>query len=107
MSYCHDCPGEENNVLEKFDTINISRIRGHVNASCLRLTRNPSYIDWRNTSGTEDGTISYPYNTIKEGTEAVLPFGAVNIASGTYNETITIWQPMTLQSTGGIVIIGQ
>jgi hypothetical protein len=71
------------------------------------LARNPSYVDWRNTSGTEDGTPANPYNTVKEGTEAVLPYGTVSIAGGNYPEQITIWQPMTLNATGGGAVLGE
>lgn len=106
MSYCKDCPGGLNNILQQFDVPNITRIRNHVNSSCLRVARDPSYVDWRNT-GTELGTPVYPYNTVKEGTEAVFPGGTVSIASGNYSEPMTIWQPMTLSATGGTVVIGQ
>jgi hypothetical protein len=106
MSYCADCGGLTMELLE-FDSVNIGRIRSHVSSSCLRLARNPAYVDWRNTSGTEDGTAANPYNTIKEGTEAVLPYGAVSIANGSYPVSITIWQPMVLNATGGSVVIGQ
>ena len=57
MSYCDGCPGGAANVLQQFDAVNISRIRSHLLTSCLRIARNPCYVDWRNTSGSEDGTI--------------------------------------------------
>jgi hypothetical protein len=81
-------------------------MRSHIDSSCLCLARDPSYVDWRNT-GFEDGTAAWPYNTVKEGTEAVLPGGTVSIANGNYPEQITIWQPMTLNATGDSVIIGE
>lgn len=79
----------------------------YVDYLCGRLHRNPCYVDWRNTSGTEDGTTAFPYNTVAEGTQFVLPGGTVSIANGNYAEQITIWQPMTLNATGGSVIIGK
>jgi hypothetical protein len=106
MSYCHNCPGGYANILHEFHASNVTRMRSHIDSSCLRLARNPSYVDWRNT-GFEDGTAAWPYNTVKEGTEAVLPGGTVSIANGNYPEQITIWQPMTLNATGGSVIIGE
>jgi hypothetical protein len=107
MSYCDNCPGGGANVLEKFDDPNISRILNHVAGSCLRIARNPCYVDQSNNSGTEDGDSSHPYNTIKEGVEAVLPSGTVIVTSGSYPGSITLWQPMTLQANGGGVTIGQ
>jgi hypothetical protein len=107
MSYCHNCPGGRNNILHQFHTRNIARMRTEIDASCLWISRHPCYVDWRNTSGTEDGTSAHPYNTVKEGAEAVLPNGTVSIANGSYAEYITIWQPMTLTATGGTVNIGE
>jgi hypothetical protein len=106
MSYCHNCPGGQANILAQFDSVNISRINSHVAGSCLRLTPDPCFVDWRNTSGTEDGTSAHPYNTLKEGIEAVLPGGTVSIASGNYPAGLTIWQPMTLLAPSGGVAIG-
>jgi hypothetical protein len=105
MSYCHFCPGGYNNVRHEYHAKNIAQMLNHT--PCLRLARNPCFVDWRNTSGTEDGTSTYPYNTVKEGVEAALPGGTVSIANGNYNEQITIWQPMTLDSNGGTTTIGQ
>ncbi len=107
MSYCHNCPGGRNNILHQFHALNIARMRTEIDASCLWLSRNPCYVDWRNSSGTEDGTAANPYNTVKEGTQAVFPNGTVSIANGGYTDRITIWQPMTLTATGGTVTIGQ
>ena len=72
-----------------------------------RLIRNPCYVDGRNISGIEDGTVTSPFNTVTEGSEVVLPGGMVSIANGNYPEQITIGQPMTLTATGGTVTIGQ
>lgn len=107
MSYCDGCLGGAANVLQQFDAVNITRIRSHVTASCLRLARDPCYVDWRNTSGMEDGTLAHPYNTVKEGVEAVLPRGTVSIANGNYPPPVTLWQPMRVTATGGTAVIGR
>ena len=107
MSYCHQCPGGGNNIQEKFHPLNVTRMRSHIVNSCLRVARNPCYVDWRNTSGFEDGTATFPYNAMKEGVEGVLPYGTVSVANGNYDEPLTIWQPMTVTAAGGAVIIGK
>lgn len=105
MSYCKNCaPDYGNNVLHAFCDENVAVMLN--NTTCLGLARNPCYVDWRNTS-TEDGTTTAPYNTVKEGSEGVLPGGTVSIADGNYPEPMTIWQPMTLKATGGTVVIGE
>jgi hypothetical protein len=105
MSYCHSCPGGSDNILLQFHSRNVERMRGHIDSSCLRLVRNPVYVDWR-SGGYEDGTASWPYNTVREGVDVVIRWGMVNIANGSYPERITIVEPMTLQATGGTVVIG-
>jgi len=48
-------------------------------------TWSPSiYVDVENTSGTEDGTLAHPFNTIQEGINAALPGALVQVADGTY-----------------------
>ena len=79
----------------------------YVDYLCGRLHLNPCYVDWRNTSGTEDGTTAFPYNTVAEGTQFVLPGGTVSIASGNYPEQIEVRKSMTATATGGTVIIGE
>jgi len=105
MSYCHNCPGGYNNTRHEYHAKNIALMLNHT--PCLRLVRNPCFVDWRNASGTENGTSTYPYNTVKEGIEAVLPGGTVSIANGNYDEQITIWQPMTLDAPGGTATVGE
>jgi hypothetical protein len=107
MSYCHNCFGAYSNILHEFAPENIARMRSHVESSCIKVARNPCYVNLGNTSEFEDGTANFPFNTVKEGVEAVLPAGTVRITSGSYNEQITIWQPMTLNSSGGTVVIGE
>jgi hypothetical protein len=107
MSYCHHCPGGFANFQHKFHPQNIARMRSHIEESCLTEVRNPSYVDWRNDSGYEEGTADLPYDTVQEGADFVQPAGTVRIASGSYPERITIAQPMTLEATGGLVTIGE
>jgi hypothetical protein len=48
------------------------------------------HVDDDNTTGVEDGTERYPYNSIQEGVDAVADGGAVKVARGTYRENLTI-----------------
>jgi hypothetical protein len=106
MSYCHNCPGAYSNILAEFAPANVTRIRAEIDASCLGLSRDPVYVDWRN-GGAEDGTFSNPYNTVSEGAWYVIPGGNVSIADGTYHESQAVFfQPMTLKGRNGTVIIG-
>jgi hypothetical protein len=112
MSYCHHCPGGRTNILHSFHPLNVARMRPHIDSSCIRIVLNPCYVDWQNTSGTENGGPVYPYNTVKECVEVVVPGGTVIIANGNYPEEIpvigrfSVWQPMTLTAPGGNVTIG-
>jgi hypothetical protein len=106
MSYCHQCPGGNNNVIWQFHASNITRMRIHVIGSCLRVACNPCYVD-QSHLGFENGSAAYPYNTIKEGVESVYPGGTVIISGGNYDEPITIWQPMRLEASNSDVHIGQ
>jgi len=47
-------------------------------------------VDDSNETGTEDGTATWPYNTIQEGINAVADGGTVKVATGTYNERLTV-----------------
>lgn len=58
-------------------------------------------------SGVERGTITEPFNTVTEGVYAVISGSEVFIASGSYDETLIIDKPMTLNTLlGGTVTIG-
>jgi hypothetical protein len=48
------------------------------------------YVDWRNNSGTENGTETYPFNTIGEAVAVVTNGWTISVASGTYNESLSI-----------------
>jgi len=55
------------------------------------------YVDAGNTSGIEDGTKTYPFNTITEGIDAVVLGKSVVVSEGTYNEQLIINKEITLQ----------
>jgi len=55
------------------------------------------YVDAGNTTGTEDGTRTHPFNSIIEGIEAVTPGKSVMVAAGTYNEQLIINKNIALQ----------
>jgi len=55
------------------------------------------YVDAANTTGIEDGTKTYPFNTITEGIDAVSPGKSVIVAEETYNEQLIINKEITLQ----------
>ena len=48
------------------------------------------YVDWRNNSGTENGSETYPYNTIGEAIDVATSGWTISVAAGTYNEKLDI-----------------
>jgi len=66
------------------------------------------YVNWAN-GGYEDGTSTYPWNTVWEGYGAVYEYGTVTIAPGLYPEALTLRKNATLTRWGssGVVTIGQ
>jgi len=58
------------------------------------------YVDAGNITGTEDGTKTYPFNTIVEGIIAVAPGKSVIVATGTYNEQVIINKGINLEGAG-------
>ena len=58
------------------------------------------YIDAGNITGTEDGTKTYPFNTIVEGIIAVAPGKSVIVTAGTYNEQLIINKGINLEGAG-------
>jgi zinc metalloprotease ZmpB len=68
-----------------------------------------TYVDG-NWTGTENGSMDNPYNTITEGVSAVVAGARLSLKAGAYtgagNVPITITKPMTLMSYGGIATIG-
>lgn len=60
--------------------------------------------------GTETGSFTFPFNTLAEALEVVLPGRAISIKGDTAdndsNEILTIDQPVIIQAVGGPVFIG-
>ncbi len=106
MSYCQRRTGGFANIDLEFHRRVKARIAESVADSCLREARDPCYVDWRN-SDDEDGSSAEPFNTVLEGTLVVTPGGTVLIGSGSYDESLTIVQPMTLKSWRNDVTIGE
>ena len=115
MSYCGgaNCGGYSNELMSFHPRV-VRCIRDYVDLiGGLQTGLNPVYADWRNT-GTEDGSISHPFNTIEEALSRVIPNGVVSIYAGTYPENqvqspqhLTISRPVILVASGGTVTIGQ
>ena len=59
-------------------------------AGVMAVNAGTIYVNINNTSGTEDGTLEYPFNTIQEGINAATYEDAVKVAPGTYNEGLSI-----------------
>jgi len=59
------------------------------------------YVDCNNTSGTEDGSPDYPYNTIQEGIDSPSEPAVIKVRPGTYTECINLRDKQILESTDG------
>jgi hypothetical protein len=68
-------------------------------------TMDPVWVDfdWQTP---EEGTEESPFNTLQEGLENVVDSGTVIIKAGTSAETLTIDQPVRLESSDGTARIG-
>ena len=68
------------------------------------------YVD-KNYSGTEDGRIAYPYNTLLEGEASTINEGELLIKTGTYTGTsnvpITFDNAVAIRAYAGDVVVGQ
>lgn len=68
-----------------------------------------SYVDGGH-SGYENGTKTFPYNTVSEGYDAITKYGALLIKSGSYtgsqNVPITLEKPIRVINYQGTAIIG-
>lgn len=65
------------------------------------------YVNWTATNTPEDGTQTRPFNTVREGVQAVFPGRTVMIAPGSYEgNMLTIDRHMTLKAYLGGVTIG-
>ena len=71
------------------------------------FSRKDIYVDWAN-SGSEDGTPSFPFNTILEGNFAIAPGNCLWIKAGSYDESVTFNKIMQIEVWGsGTVVIGE
>jgi len=64
------------------------------------------FVDVDNTSGIENGTQAWPYNTVEEGQEALSPGHTVVIMPGLYPENLILNKQATYVNEGGTVTIG-
>ena len=65
-----------------------------------------AHVDDDNTTGTEDGSESHPFNTIQEAVDAVANGGTVKVAQGTYTsaaDNVVSVQGKTVYLRGGYV----
>lgn len=73
--------------------------------ACFDSLQNPVFVNGGYV-GFENGTLIFPYNTVREGVWGVNHFGGtVSVTGGTYPETLLLIRPMTIQTSGGTVTI--
>ena len=65
----------------------------------------PVYVQ-AGAGGSQRGTSGNPFDSVYEATFCVFAGDEVRIRSANYNERFTLWRPMTLNATGGVVRIG-
>jgi hypothetical protein len=108
MSYCDrvECVGAGGGKELVFHQRVAQRIRQSVDASCLQSGLDPVYVDWANLTGIENGSNFFPFNTVKEGVQSVIPRGTIHIDAGTYPDGFVANRPMVLRTTGGSVVVG-
>ena len=78
------------------------------NGGCVLLPHHTStsiYVDV-NHSGIEDGSQSFPFNTVFEGHLVSLPGDVIRIHSGNYDEELTLCMNVTIYAEDGTVTIG-
>ena len=61
------------------------------------------YVDVTNESGTEDGSLAFPYNTIREGLDNAVSGDKVFVAAGEYKETISMKDGVSVLGAGPAV----
>lgn len=71
-------------------------------------TENPTTVYVDGDAGCpQHGTVGKPVSTVTAGKEKVASGGTVIIAAGSYPESLVIDEPMTLEASGGTVVIGE
>ncbi|MEM9834198.1 MAG: FlgD immunoglobulin-like domain containing protein, partial [Bacteroidota bacterium] len=65
-----------------------------------------TYVDQASVAGSGNGNIYEPYLTISEGSQQAADNDILNIARGSYNESVTINKPLKLSAPVGAVVIG-
>ena len=63
------------------------------------------YVDGE-YQGCENGTLAYPFTTVREAKDAATDGDALRIAAGAYAENVRIMTRLRLESRGGTVRIG-
>lgn len=86
-SYCLDLSEGINSI--KITSKDIVSNESSVTIAEIEYDLN-TYVDAGNNSGIEDGTKTYPYNTISEGLVVATPGESVIVNAGTYNEQLVI-----------------
>lgn len=106
------CLGGCNGSLTEFGAPSINQIIGHRNSrGCLGTNESVTYVD-DSFVGSETGSITSPYNTLREGAWASEPGGRVIFFGGTYDADRTLRilnRPLRLEAQpgSGVVRIGQ
>jgi len=102
---CANLGGCTGNVVNFGISAKVSIAAFAAGVACFDLLQNPVFVNG-GYFGFEEGSLFFPYNTVREGAWGVNHFGGtVSITSGTYPETLLLNRPMTLQTSGGTVII--
>jgi hypothetical protein len=67
----------------------------------------PVWVDFNYNGSLQLGDYSYPFSTLRQGTNAVASGGVIAIKPGSSPETMTINKPMTIVAAGGPATIGR
>ena len=102
---CSNLGGCTGNVVEFGTSATVSIAAFASGVSCFDSLQSPVFVNGA-YFGFEDGSLFFPYNTVREGAWGVTHFGGtVSVTGGTYPETLLLNRPMTLQTSGGTVTI--
>jgi parallel beta-helix repeat protein len=91
-----------NDAVGDYDSDNISNLEECYLGTDPNDSNQPTivYVDCNNTSGTEDGSPDYPYNTIQEGIDSRTEPVVIKVSPGTYNERICLRDKLILEGAG-------